>query len=121
MEFVKPINFGMRRDFPENEIFSEDPFKITERIAVQMIENFENAVASCILNEMGAQGTTAGAVLNKEAIFDAMEKQMPRKVAIVGGSSYLCPRCGLPVERPAGAGNEHYCCYCGQLVTWRRE
>lgn len=116
MEFVKPINFGMRRDFPENEIFSDNPFKITERIAVQMIENFENAVASCILNEMGAQGATTGVVLNKEAITTAMLKQTPMQV----GRKHNCPRCGRPLHRPTGIGNEHYCIFCGQLVTWRK-
>lgn len=117
MESVKPINFGMRRDFPENEIFSEGPFKITERIVVQMIENFENAVASCILNEMGAQGATTGVVLNKEAIVTALMKQTPMKV----GREHNCPRCMNRVHRPVGVGNEHYCVQCGQLVTWRRE
>lgn len=122
MDFIKPINWGMKRFFPENMTVADNGLAVTmtEKLSVNLAEHFDDAIASALLNEMGAQGATAGIVLNKQAIFDAMDKQEPKKVAIVGGSSYLCPRCGLPVERPAGVGNEHYCVYCGQLVTWRR-
>lgn len=122
MEFVKPINWGMKKFFPENMavLDSGDVIRMTEKLSVKMAEHFDEAIALAILNEMGAEGATAGAVLNKRAIFDAMEKQMPQKVLRPGGIHH-CPRCRLPITHPTGVGNEHYCVYCGQKVTWRRE
>lgn len=122
MDFVKPINWGMKKFFPENMTVADNGHAVTmtEKLSVKMAEHFDDAIASAILNEMGTQGATAGAVLNKKAIFDAMEKQMPQKVQWLDGH-HRCPRCKIPVVRPTGAGNAHYCCHCGQFVSWRWE
>lgn len=122
MDFVKPINWGMKKFFPENMAVEDsgDVIRMTEKLSVKLAEYFDDAIASAILNEMGAAGATAGAVLNKKAIFDAMEKQMPQKVQWLDGH-HRCPRCKIPIVRPTGAGNAHYCQHCGQFVSWRWE
>lgn len=122
MDFLKPINWGMKKFFPENMAVMDSGHAITmtEKLSVKLAEHFDDAIASAILNEMGAQGATAGIVLNKQAIFDAMEKQKPKKVQWMDGH-HRCPRCKIPITRPTGSGNAHYCVHCGQLVTWRRE
>lgn len=122
MDFAKPINWGMKKIFPENMTVEDSggAIRMAEKLGVKMAEHFDDAIASAILNEMGAQGVTSGAVLNKKAIFDAMEKQIPQKVLRLDGL-HRCPRCKIPIVHPTGVGNEHYCCYCGQMVTWRRE
>lgn len=122
MDFVKPINWGMKKFFPENMAVVDNGHAITmtEKLSVKMAEHFDDAIASAILNEMGAQGATAGVVLNKKAIFDAMEKQEPKKVLWQDGH-HRCPRCKIPITRPVGSGNAHYCCHCGQFVSWRWE
>lgn len=119
MDFSKPINWGMKRFFPENMTVEDDAntLRITEKIAVQLAERVDDACASAVLNEMGAEGYAVGVVLNKVAVMEAIKKQRAR--AILRGG--LCPGCMMPVHRPAGIGNTHYCVHCGQLVTWRRE
>lgn len=122
MDFVKPINWGMKKFFPENMTVADNGHAVTmtEKLSVKMAEHVDDAIASAILNEMGAQGATAGAVLNKQAIFDAMDKQVPQKVLWRDGH-HRCPRCKIPIVRPTGVGNAHYCCHCGQFVSWRFE
>lgn len=122
MDFIKPANWGMKKFFPENMTVADNGLAVTmtEKLSVKMAEHFDEAIASAILNEMGAQGATAGIVLNKKAIFDAMDKQEPKKVLWRDGH-HRCPRCMIPITRPTGSGNAHYCCHCGQFVSWRWE
>lgn len=122
MDFIKPINWGMKRFFPENMAVEDsgDVIRMTEKLSVKLAEHFDDAIAAAIIKEMGAQGATAGIVLNKQAIFDAMDKQVPKKVLWRDGD-HRCPRCMIPITRPAGSGNAHYCCHCGQFVSWRWE
>lgn len=58
MDFVKPINWGMKKFFPENMAVVDNGHAITmtEKLSVKMAEHFDDAIASAILNEMGAQG-----------------------------------------------------------------
>lgn len=119
MDFVKPINWGMKKFFPENMKVEDNAgtIRITEKIAVRLAERVDDACASAILNEMGAEGYAFGVVMNKVAIMEAIKKQCAMKIL----RDNVCPGCLMPVYRPTGVGNTHYCVHCGQLVTWRRE
>lgn len=123
MDLLRPTEWGTRFHFPENMKLPgpEDGNFVTQRLVVTMAEHYDASVVEAIAEEARKSGVEDLTVLNKEGIVKALMKQTPMPVRILDGCSHWCPRCGRPLHRPTGIGNEHYCIFCGQLVTWRRD
>lgn len=134
MTFNKPPEWGSRFHFPENvESTSDDLItRVTEKLCVQMVDNYETAVAEEIASAARAAGVTDCTVLNKEAILDALKKQIPQKPTYVdtrfrnhgkhiGACSsidkcYKCPTCWSHIFHVWDS--EKHCVYCGQALDW---
>ena len=73
----------------------------------------------CSYNETGCSDCKG-----KQALLEAMEKQIPKKVIVEDdGDSLLCPSCGLELM---GSITDHdhdpyYCFECGQALKWGEE
>lgn len=134
MTFNKPIEWGSRFSFPENmETNFDGPLtSLTEKIAVQMADNYDTAVAEEIAAAARAAGVTDCTVLNKEAILDALNKQIPKKPTFVDtrfrnhgrhvgdgvslDKCYKCPNCWSYFFHVWDS--EKYCVHCGQALDW---
>lgn len=81
MTFNKPTEWGSRFHFPENVESNSDDLmmSVTEKLCVQMVDNYETAVAEEIASAARSAGVTDCTVLNKKAILDALNKQIPTK------------------------------------------
>lgn len=118
-----PVEFGSRFSFPENLVTEADNLreKITEKIVVQMVDNYETAVAEEIAAAARSAGITDCTVLNKQAILNALKKQIPTKPNNTATRSPLCPSCNRFIDR-----HEHkhgnidipHCKWCGQALDW---
>ena len=117
MTFIKPPEWGSRFQFPENlEInFDDLQMRVTDKIVVQMMDNYESAVAAEIASAARAAGVSDVTVLNKEAILDALNKQIPKKPADLAKCELYghCAVCGKLVHI-----GERYCDQCGQALDW---
>lgn len=117
MEFNKPPEWGSRFQFPENQKIDFDglQMRVTDKIVVQMLDNYETAVASEIASAARAAGVSDVTVLNKKAILDAIQKQIPKKPVHLAKSELYgnCAVCGTVVHV-----GERYCDKCGQAIMW---
>lgn len=116
MQFRKPPEWGKRFDFPENiqVEYNGCGGMVASEIAVKMAERYENAVVEQIAMEAKLAGVASVTVMNKAAILEALEKQMPQKVN--GGS---CPRCGrLYLLSYCQRKGPDFCDGCGQALDW---
>ena len=134
MTFNKPPEWGKRFSFPENQKIESDDLlmRVTDKIVVQMLDNYETAVAEEIASAARAAGVTDCTVLNKKAILDALNKQIPKKPtyvdtrfrnhgrSVADGASlskcYKCPTCWSHIFHVWDS--EKYCVYCGQALDW---
>ncbi len=122
MEFNKPLEWGSRFKFPENQKFDFNglQMRVTDKIIVQMIDNYETAVASEIACAAMVAGVSDVTVLNKKAILDALQKQIPQKV-IIAEDEALCPACRYDMmglwDFP-DVQDPNYCPICGQALDW---
>ena len=144
MTFNKPTEWGMRINFPENIQIEYNGCggSIASEIAVKMVERYEKAVIEQIAMEAKAAGVSDLTVLNKAAILEAIEKQIPQKpersVAhddeLWKKAMFRCPKCAqrlLVVEAVARPdyGFEQlkqgdkpaFCRFCGQALEWGEE
>lgn len=130
----KAYEVGRRFSFPENQRIESDDLqmRLTEKIFVQMVDNYETAVAEEIASAARAAGVTDCTVLNKKAILDALNKQMPKKPTYVDtrfrnhgrhvgdgvslDKCYKCPTCWSHIFHVWDS--EKYCVYCGQALDW---
>lgn len=94
MDFIKPVEFGCQFSFPENMEINFDglQMRVTDRICVQMAENYDAEVAETIAKAARDAGVYQCAVLNKPAIINALKKQIPQQV-IMNEIQMLCPSC----------------------------
>lgn len=117
MQFNKPPEWGSRFQFPENQKIDFDglQMRVTDKIIVQMVDNYENAVAAEIASAARAAGVSDVTVLNKKAILEALNKQIPKKPTDIAKSELYgkCAVCGQVVH----VGNR-YCDQCGQAIDW---
>lgn len=117
MEFKKPPEWGSRFQFPENQKIDFDgmQMRVTDRIIAQMVDNYDNAVAAEIASAARAAGVSDVIVLNKKAILDALQKQIPKKPVHLAKSELYgnCAVCGTVVHV-----GERYCDQCGQALDW---
>lgn len=136
MTFNKPPEWGSQFHFPENvENNSEDMImRVTEKLVVQMVDNYEIAVAEEIASAARAAGVTDCTVLNKKAILEAINKQIPQKPTyvdtrfrnhgrtIADGCSiskcYKCPNPNCMSHIFHVWDSEKYCVHCGQALDW---
>lgn len=141
MTFNKPTEWGRRINFPENIQIEYNGCggSIASEIAVKMVERYEKAVIEQIAMEAKAAGVSDLTVLNKAAILEAIEKQIPQKpersVAhddeLWKKAMFRCPRCArhlLTVEvvaRPDHGFEQlkqgdkpAFCRFCGQALNW---
>jgi hypothetical protein len=124
MTFNKPTEWGKRFSFPENVDTSlEDlQMRVTEKIFVQMVDNYETAVVAEIASAARAAGVTDCTVLNKKAILDALNKQIPQKPIRDSLADRACPACDAYIpfdalnDRLSDAPN--FCKHCGQALDW---
>ena len=127
MKFNKPPEWGSRFRFPENQKFDFDglQMRVTDKIIVQMIDDYENAVASEIASAARVAGVSDVTVLNKKAILEALQKQIPQQPdleadgysdgELVYDTGY-CPRCRKDYE--IEYHKPKYCENCGQALDW---
>ena len=94
--------FGRRYNFAENIHIEYDGLtgNIVNEIVVKMVEKYDGFVADQIAMEAKASGVSDLTVLNKAAIMNAINKQIPQQV-ILNEIECLCPSCrydmmGLP-------------------------
>lgn len=117
MTFNKPPEWGSRFHFPENleTNFDDLQMRVTGKLYVQMVDNYETAVAEEIASAARSAGVTYCTVLNKKAILDALNKQTPKKPTDISKSEPYgrCAVCGQTVH----VGNR-YCDQCGQALDW---
>ena len=127
MTFNKPPEWGSRFSFPENlENNSDDlQMRVTEKIYVQMVDNYETAVVEEIASAARAAGVTDCTVLNKKAILEAINKQIPTKPDLEGDGysdgelvidTGICPRCRQDYE--IECHTPKFCENCGQALDW---
>ena len=137
MTFNKLPEFGSRFSFPENieSNFDALQMRVTEKILVQMVDNYETAVAGEIASAARSAGVTDCTVLNKKAILDALNKQIPQKPIYVDtrfrnhgrhvgdgvslDKCYKCPSCWFHIFHVWDS--ERYCVHCGQALDWSAE
>lgn len=100
----------------------------TQKIAVVMRDNIDNAITGEIIKTATAEGVTALAILNKTEILKALEKQIPKKPIVDPANlcdfqNFHCPKCKQKIiARLDGewiAGKlQNYCDKCGQALDW---
>lgn len=117
MTFNKPPEWGSRFQFPENQKidFDDLQMRVTDKIVVQMLDNYETAVAAEIASAARAAGASDVTVLNKEAIMAALNKQIPKKPTDTAKNE-LYGRCAV-CRQLVHVGNR-YCDQCGQAIDW---
>lgn len=117
MEFNKPPEWGRRFTFPENIQIEYNGLtgSVTTEIAVKMAERYEDAVVKQIAMEAKLAGVADCTVLNKAAILEALQKQIPKEPVELAKSE-LYGRCA--VCRKVVHVGERYCDQCGQALDW---
>lgn len=124
MEFVKPVGWGSRFQFPENQQLNFDGLhmSMTDKIVVQMVDNYENAVAAEIAKAARAAGASDVTVLNKPAIMDALMKRTPQRYTRRRYTENIdmpcCPACG---SDKIFHFRSRFCPDCGQAIDWTEE
>ena len=122
MEFNKLPEWGSRFQFPENQKieFDDLQIRVTHKIITQMIDDYETAVASEIASAARVAGVSDVTVLNKKAILEALEKQIPQQV-IMNQDEILCPTCRYDMmglwDYP-NVQDPNFCPICGQALDW---
>lgn len=120
MTFNKPPEWGSRFQFPENQKIEFDDLKmrVTEKVIVQMIDDYETAVAAEIASAARAAGVSDVTVLNKKAILEALQKQIPKKPVNLAKSELYgkCAVCGNVV-----CVVHRHCDQCGQALDWEAD
>lgn len=117
MQLNKLPEWGSRFQFPENQQINFDSLRmsVTDKIVVQMVDNYEIAIASAIAQAARIAGASDVTVLNKAAIIDALMKRTPRKCT-KNIDMLCCPSCGsdgIFFRRPS-----QFCPDCGQAIDW---
>lgn len=124
MTFNKPLEWGSRFHFPENveNNFDDLQMRVTEKIYVQMVDDYETAVAEEIASAARSAGVTDCTVLNKKAILEAIKKRIPQKPIRESLADRACPACDAYI--PFDALNDdiadapNFCKNCGQALDW---
>lgn len=127
MTFDKPTEWGSRFSFPENVKLDFDmPVNsIIQEITVKMAEQYDDAIVEAIAREAWAAGVSDLTVLNKAAILEAIEKQIPQRPDLEGDGysggelvidTGCCPRCRHSYELEYHTPK--YCENCGQALKW---
>ena len=120
MTFNKPPEWGKRFQFPENIQIEYNGVtgSLSSEIAIKMADRYEDAVVEQIAMEAKLAGVADCTVLNKVAILEALNKQMPKKPTDIAKSELYgrCSVCGQCVH----VGNR-YCDQCGQAIDWRTD
>jgi len=137
MTFNKPTEWGSRFRFPENQKIDFDGLQmsVTDKLAVQMADNYDNAVAEEIASAARGAGASDVTVLNKKAILEALNKQIPKKPTFVDtrfrnhgrhigdgvslDKCYKCPTCWSHIFHVWDS--DVYCPKCGQALDWSIE
>ena len=125
METEKRIipDFGKRFHFPENIRIEYEGLcgSINNQIAVKMVEKYESFVVEQIAMEAKSSGVADLTILNKTAIINALNKQIPMQV-IMNQDEILCPSCCYDMmglwDYP-DVKDPNYCPMCGQKLKWR--
>lgn len=113
---------------PENVEFTLDAgtaITAMQKFAFRMAERWDNAFIEDIRKEAVASGFTEVAVMNKQEIMKALEKQIPKTIRRVqrywgngrpSYTDYYCPVCSKQQKR--NKGDEWFCERCGQKLIW---
>ena len=115
--------FGQRFSFPENFRIEYGGLEgcIYNEVAVRMAENYDTFVTTQIAMEARASGISDITILNKRAIINALNKQIPEQV-IMNQDVCLCPACHYDMmglwDYP-DVQDPNYCPICGQKLKWR--
>lgn len=118
MQFNKAPKWGARFQFPENVQTSVvgTSLKLREKLACVFAEKYDSFIAEEIAREARAAGVSDLTVLNKAAILEAIEKQIPKsplpETRYYGHGK--CPRCAAVFLDKS----TRYCGNCGQALAW---
>ena len=126
MTFNKPPEWGKRFTLPENILVEYNGYtgSVTSEIAVKMAERYEDAVVAQIAMEAKLAGVADCTVLNKVAILDALNKQIPKKPYYrkeKDAKGYACPACDMGVTVDHGRIRDTFCSHCGQALDWGKD
>ena len=124
MQFNKPPEWGKRFSFPENIQIEYNGIagSVTSEIAIKMAKRYEDAVVNQIAMEAKLAGVADCTVLNKAAILEALNKQIPKKPIRDSLADRACPVCDAYI--PFDALNDRlsdapkFCKHCGQALDW---
>ena len=120
MEFNRPPEWGTRFQFPENVTLEYDgqAYTMANQLAAKMADKYDKFIVEQIAMEARAAGVSDLTVLNKAAIFEALERRTPRKPKRRAVSKSLdspcCPACGADMIY-----HYQFCNHCGQAIDWR--
>ena len=116
-EFMKHIELSQPRI---KEIDGSFEFQATYNTAIQIADNFNNAIVEKIKEIAQEMGVNSLVLLNKHEIAFALAKEMPEKPKVHGiregreinTVSYTCPMCNEHI------GRDRYCKHCGLALDW---
>lgn len=108
---------------------------VIEKIIIERNEKVDNAILGEIQKIANEEGIETKIILNKNAIADALRKQIPMKPIFVDtrfrnhgrrisdgcslAECYKCPNCKSHIFHVFDS--EHYCIHCGQALDWRKK
>lgn len=107
---------------------------VIEKIIIERNEKVDNAILGEIQKIANEEGIETKIILNKNAIADALRKQIPINPIFVDtrfrnhgrrisdgcsiAECYECPNCKSHIFHVFDS--EHYCIHCGQALDWRK-
>lgn len=123
-EFVKRHSFN-----PEIRVNIDDNiYTIERRMCGLAVEEEDKIIAESIIRIAKEHGITDLYLLNKKAIVEALQKQIPKKVEV---KRWMCTECecGYEFSKHHGDGyysipytkQTKYCPNCGQALDWGQE
>lgn len=115
--------------YGEHYTFKENAFDVpgfVQKIVVTMNDNLENAIVDKIIQEAKQEGITDLLILNKQAVMEALRKQIPQKVTHEATlyRCCTCPKCKNVVDKFEQFGETKvrvtykHCHFCGQALEW---
>ena len=120
-EFMKRIELSFPKIEEIKEIDADTcSIQASYNTAIQVVENFDNAIVEKIKEIAQEMGVNSLMLLNKHEIAFALAKEIPEKPKVPGlregreinTVSYTCPMCNEHI------GRDRYCKHCGQALDW---
>ncbi len=95
-------------DQPQESVYS-----IIQKASVQMLDKIEDTCTNLILDAAREKGITDLILLDKKAIVEVFERQIPQKPIELFGRAH-CPCCDTIASIA-----QNFCYKCGQKLDWK--